>query len=206
MAKKWELKAGEKNLVSAVTGIIKDLLRMKRGAKWFESFDTTFDFFQERVNIAPDHWKRNSDGEIKWKQAIRNAAKVKRKNKSPDALTQGELVAFEDGGFALPNYVPKHRNAVEFPNRGGFKPKLVKSKKKRAIPKPEPEREPDALPVEHRAIKAANRVRLLVRDIDEVIRDMTIQKIISDIEEGRWFFESRFKKKRRSPRVTDEDR
>lgn len=202
--KKWELKAGEKNLVSKVTGIIKELLSMKRGARFFDSFDATFDFFQERVSIAPEHWKRNSDGEVKWRQAIRNAAKPKTKNRKPDALTQGELMALVDGGFALPNSVPKHLDVIEFPDRGGFKVKEVKPK--RPVPKRKLERENDPMPPHIRADKAAKSIRQIVRELDEDIREGVVMNIRDGIEEGNWYFESRAQiARRRSPRVTDEE-
>ncbi len=129
MSKPYELAANEKNVMSKCVGIIVNLLENKRGQKCFDTFKDTFSYFQEHVAIAPIHRKRVDRGTPAWQQAIRNAAKVKRDNKTPDALTQGELIALVHGGFALPDHVPSDRETVDFPDVGGFKIKKVKSKK-----------------------------------------------------------------------------
>jgi hypothetical protein len=110
------------------------LLQAKRAPKYLDNWEDTFDWFQERVTIEPKLWKPNSDGEIKWKQAIRNIAKVHPNAKTPNALTEGELIVFKGGGFALPNHVPKGKEVVEFPQLHGLaiprvkpKPRLTKS-------------------------------------------------------------------------------
>lgn len=129
--KKFKLAAGDKNVLSTCVGIIVKLLEAKKkGRKCFDSFEDTFQYFQKHVTIAPEWRKRVDRGTPKWQQAIRNAAKVHRDKKTPDALTQGELMALVHGGFALPDHVPPDREVVEFPNLGGFSiPKRKKEKK-----------------------------------------------------------------------------
>lgn len=131
--KPYALKANDRNLVSTVTGIIVKLLENKRDG-FFDSFEATFEYFQAHVAIPHELRARVDRGTPKWQQAIRNAAKVHRDNKKPDALTQGELMALVHGGFALPDSVPDDRETVEFPQLGGFKIKKKIIRKKEVNP------------------------------------------------------------------------
>lgn len=159
--KPYTLKANDKNLVSSCVGIIVKLLENKRSG-FFDSFEETFEYFQEHVEIPSELRVRVDRGTPKWQQAIRNAAKVKRENKKPDALTQHELFALVHGGFALPDCVPNDREAVSFPDLGGFKVSKVKSKKEK--PKLE---DPTFW---------ADRIENLMIDVDpELIRDVCME-------------------------------
>lgn len=127
-SKKFEIKPGTKNLLSDCVGLITTILKEKRGKKHFDSFEATFLAFQQRVLISPEFWKPVAKGVTKWQQAIRNAAKVHAKKRTPDALTQGELMALVGGGFALPDTVPSDRQVVKFPDIGGIKVPKKKAK------------------------------------------------------------------------------
>lgn len=201
--KPYRLRASDKNLTSKAGGIIRDMLGNTR-KKFTASLPETFALFRivTEIDHALEKATPGAKGDIKWHQAIRNVAKVhKKKEHNNKLMMAGELIALEEGGFALPGFVPKGRTSIEFPIDKGLDIKTAK--KKRAIPKLKTEeRERDPLPIAVRAEKVANRVRLLVREFDGDIRDAVVKRIWQDIEDGHWDFESRAKR-RRGP--TDEE-
>jgi hypothetical protein len=197
MKKKYEIFANDKNLVSTCIGILVDILTGRRGGKKYTlTFDETFELFQERVVIDPLLWKKNRDGEIKWKQAIRNINKVHKNKKTPDALTAGELIALEGGGIALPNYMPKGESAVVFPIMKGLDVKPAPKKKKlraRSMPtqsgagyKTIPDLGPAALEEVRKTVAGLRRV---VSNIRNSLRDNVVVLILTEIKSGKWTFD-----------------
>lgn len=125
-----ELREDETNLESATAGHIKQIFDVKR-MKHTDTFDHMFEVYQMHVKIHPMWQERDkATGYPKWQQAIRNIAKVHKRQRTPDPLTQGELMALKKGGFALPRHVPPGRKVVKFPDLGGFDVPIVKKKKK----------------------------------------------------------------------------
>lgn len=203
MTKPYSLKVTDKNKTSKAGGIIRDILASRRKGST-DSLPETFAIFRSMTNIDPEleEATRGPKGDIIWHQAIRNVAKVHKNPKDNNKLMMsGEMFALEDGGFALPEHVPKGRTVIEFPISKGIElktappPKKKKAAKKRIGPKAVignyDAYEPGSLTasIKAEAHKQAAAIRRTVGNLRDAIRPAVVFEIRNDLEDGNYLFE-----------------
>lgn len=205
MTKPYSLKVTDKNKTSKAGGIIRDILASRRKGST-DSLPATFALFRSMTNIDPEleEATRGPKGDIIWHQAIRNVAKVHQNPKDNNKLMMsGEMFALVDGGFALPDHVPKGRTVIEFPIEKGFA--VPTEKKKTASTKLKPAKrigpkavignydayDPGSLTasIKAEAHKQAAAIRRTVGNLRDAIRPAVVFEIRNDLEDGNYLFE-----------------